>query len=82
MLNEKKNTSSVISVTIFKYLTCLFKLRSKVEKIMRYKSMFFFKVVVKISPDLVNKKFTGTSLVVQWLRIHPCNAEGVGAIPD
>jgi len=39
-------------------------------------------VVAKISPDSVNKKFTGTSLVVQWLRIHPCNAEDVGSIPD
>ena len=24
---------------------------------------------------------TGTSLVVQWLRLHTSNAEGVGSIP-
>ena len=27
------------------------------------------------------KAFTGTSLVVQWLRVHGPNAEGLGSIP-
>ena len=28
-----------------------------------------------------NKSFHGTSLAVQWLRLHPSNAGGAGSIP-
>ena len=30
---------------------------------------------------IFKKIFNGTSLVVQWLRLHASNAEGMGSIP-